>query len=69
MSLNPELLEILACPKCKGQLQVAVQEDGLLCAACKVVYPVVNEIPIMLEQQAVSQSEWQGSDFSKKSDE
>ena len=68
MSLNPELLEILACPKCKGALQVSKEEDGLLCAPCALVYPVVNEIPIMLEDEAVALAEWQGSSFSEHDD-
>ncbi len=66
MSLNSELLEILACPKCKGELQLSADEDGLLCASCELVYPIVNEIPIMLEQQAVKLADWQGSAFPEK---
>ncbi len=67
MSINPELLEILACPKCKGDLRVAAQEDGLLCESCGVVYPVVDGVPIMLEEEAIPQAEWKGSDFPEKS--
>ncbi len=63
MSLNPALLEILACPKCKGELRVAIQEDGLLCESCGVVYPVVNEIPIMLVDEAIALDAWEGSAF------
>ncbi len=61
MSLNQELLDILACPKCKGTLTLKPAEDGLVCPACKVVYPVKDEIPIMLVEQAIAEKEWTGS--------
>jgi len=59
VALNPELLEILACPKCKGVLTVAGDEEGLSCAACKAVYPVRDDIPIMLIEEAVPAAEWE----------
>ncbi len=59
MALNPELLDILACPKCKGALAVTGQEEGLSCEACKVVYPVREDIPIMLIEEAVPAAEWE----------
>ena len=61
MPLKKELLDILACPKCKGALSVKPAEDGLACAVCAVVYPVKDEIPIMLVDQAVPEKEWTGS--------
>lgn len=61
MSLNKELIDILACPKCKGTLTVQPAEDGLACPACKVVYPVKDDIPIMLVDQSVPEKEWTGS--------
>ncbi|WP_319541523.1 Trm112 family protein [uncultured Pseudodesulfovibrio sp.] len=61
MSLNKELLDILACPKCKGGLELKSGEDGLACAKCKIVYPVKDDIPIMLVDQAVPEKEWTGS--------
>jgi hypothetical protein len=61
MTLNKDLLDILVCPKCKGSLSLQPQEDGLVCPACKVVYPVKDEIPIMLVDQAVPEKEWAGS--------
>lgn len=61
MTLNKDLLDILACPKCKGALSLQPQEDGLTCARCSVIYPVKDEIPIMLVDQAVPQKEWTGS--------
>lgn len=61
MALNKELLDILACPECKGELKLLPKEDGLHCPACKVIYPVKDEIPIMLVDQAIPEKEWTGS--------
>lgn len=58
MGLNSELVEILACPKCKGKLILTQAEDGLICGQCKVIYPVRDEIPIMLIEEAVPEEEW-----------
>jgi len=46
--LNEKLLEILCCPKCKGNLDYKPEQDTLTCTACGTVYPVRNDIPIML---------------------
>ncbi len=59
MALNRELLAILACPTCKSGLDVTEQEEGLLCPTCKVVYPVREEIPVMLVEEAVSLDLWE----------
>ncbi len=53
MPLDPELLEILACPKCKGSLSLAPSGDGLVCEPCRLRYPVVDDIPQMLIDEAV----------------
>lgn len=58
MTLNPELLAILACPVCKGPLTVEGNEEGLCCARCSVVYPVKEEIPLMLVDEAIPLREW-----------
>jgi hypothetical protein len=58
MALNKELLDILACPQCKGDLELTEQEDGLICSACEVVYPIKDEIPVMLVDEAVPLNEW-----------
>jgi uncharacterized protein YbaR (Trm112 family) len=52
MSLSPQLLEILVCPKCKGELEYREQEPALLCHACRLRYPVREDIPIMLIDEA-----------------
>jgi uncharacterized protein YbaR (Trm112 family) len=52
MSLAPQLLEILVCPKCKGELEYREQEAALLCHACRLRYAVREDIPIMLIDEA-----------------
>ena len=61
MSLNKELVEILACPVCKGSLVLLPDEDGLLCEPCQAVYPVKDEIPIMLAEESIKLPDWHGS--------
>jgi uncharacterized protein YbaR (Trm112 family) len=53
MGIDKELLEILACPKCKGDIVVAEQEDGLICKSCMLVYPIRDDIPVMLIDEAL----------------
>ena len=52
MALPPELLEILVCPKCKGDLEYRQGEAELVCHACRLVYPIEDDIPIMLIDEA-----------------
>jgi hypothetical protein len=52
MSLAPELLEILVCPKCKGDLEHRLDPEALVCHTCRLVYPVEDGIPIMLIDEA-----------------
>ncbi|MGD9310132.1 MAG: Trm112 family protein [Desulfosarcina sp.] len=52
MAINPELLEILACPQCKGDIHLNDKENGLICEACKLVYEIRDDIPIMLIEEA-----------------
>ncbi len=52
MPIDKDFLEILACPKCRGELTVTEKKDGLICPACKLVYEIRDEIPIMLVDQA-----------------
>ena len=52
MAISPELLEILACPKCKGELRLTEGEDGLICEACRLLYEIRDDIPIMLIDEA-----------------
>ncbi len=52
MTLSKELLEILACPKCKGDVVLNQNNDGLVCDNCKLVYEIREDIPIMLIDEA-----------------
>ncbi|RPJ71972.1 MAG: Trm112 family protein [Desulfobacteraceae bacterium] len=52
MAISPELLEILACPKCKGEIHLTPAEDGLVCEHCRLVYEIRDDIPIMLIDEA-----------------
>jgi uncharacterized protein YbaR (Trm112 family) len=52
MTLAPELLEILVCPKCKGELEYRHDPEALACHACRLVYLVEDGIPIMLIDEA-----------------
>ncbi|VEN73725.1 conserved hypothetical protein [Candidatus Desulfarcum epimagneticum] len=52
MPISPELLEILACPKCKGDVRLNESSDGLICDACALVYEIKDDIPIMLIDEA-----------------
>ena len=52
MSLSQQLLEILVCPKCKGPLEYREQDPALLCHACNLRYPVRDDSPIMLIDEA-----------------
>ena len=54
MSLSPQLLDILVCPKCKGPLVYSVESASLTCLACRLRYPVRDGIPIMLIDEAES---------------
>ena len=52
MGINKELLDILACPKCKGAILLNEKQDGLICQACRLVYEIRDGIPIMLINEA-----------------
>ena len=52
MGINKELLEILACPKCKGEVRLTPEEDGLICDRCRLLYEIREDIPIMLIDEA-----------------
>ena len=52
MPVDPQLLEILACPACKTPVQPVNAGAALKCAQCKRVYPIVDDIPVMLIDEA-----------------
>ncbi|WP_324292242.1 Trm112 family protein [Desulfogranum marinum] len=50
--IKKELLDILACPKCKGPVESDEEHSSLICRNCKLAYPVKDDIPIMLIDEA-----------------
>ena len=52
MPVDPELLEILACPSCKTPVTLVKNGTALKCTACKRVYPIKDDIPVMLIDEA-----------------
>jgi uncharacterized protein YbaR (Trm112 family) len=67
MTISKDLLEILACPKCKGDLVLVekrghpksretfwgASEEGLVCERCKLLYPIRDGIPVMLIDESI----------------
>lgn len=53
VGVDKELLEILACPKCKGEVRLDEEEDGLICEHCRLKYPIRDDIPVMLIDEAI----------------
>ena len=52
MAISKELLDILACPKCKGDIYLNESGNGLTCDKCKLLYEIKDDIPIMLIDEA-----------------
>ncbi len=52
MALAPELKEILACPKCKGDLSFHEEKNEIHCLRCRLVYAIQDGIPVMLVEEA-----------------
>ncbi|HXG86595.1 MAG TPA: Trm112 family protein [Pyrinomonadaceae bacterium] len=54
MAISPELLEILRCPNCKSKVEIKSDRSALKCAnpECALVYPIRDEIPVMLIEEA-----------------
>jgi uncharacterized protein len=50
--MDPKLLDILVCPLCKGPLLYRKSEKELVCRACRLAYPVRDDIPVMLDDEA-----------------
>jgi uncharacterized protein YbaR (Trm112 family) len=50
--ISKELLDILACPKCKGPVELTEKKDGLVCNSCGLLYEIRDDIPVMLIDEA-----------------
>ncbi len=53
MAISKELLDILVCPNCKGDIYTNKEGNGLICDACKLLYEIKDNIPIMLIDEAI----------------
>lgn len=52
MPVPQELLDMLVCPRCRGELEYREAEEVLVCPACRLAYPVRGDIPILLVDEA-----------------
>ena len=52
MNLDPALLEIIVCPDCRGALAVDDAAQELVCTRCGLAYPVRDDIPVLLVDEA-----------------
>ncbi|MBI3067541.1 MAG: Trm112 family protein [Betaproteobacteria bacterium] len=50
--MDAKLLEILVCPLCKGPLVHRKAQQELVCKPCRLAYPIKDDIPVMLEDEA-----------------
>jgi uncharacterized protein YbaR (Trm112 family) len=57
MPIDPELLEMLACPICKTEVRPTTDGAALVCRSCRRRYPVVDDIPILLVEEATLETE------------
>jgi hypothetical protein len=57
MAVSQELLEILVCPICKTPVKLTADKQGLKCSACRRVYPIRDDIPVMLVDEARIEAE------------
>ena len=57
MAVSQDLLEILVCPSCKAPVHIKADQTGLKCEKCHRVYPIKDDIPIMLIDEAAIEAE------------
>ncbi len=57
MAISPELLEILVCPACKAPVKPTADNQGLKCQQCRRVYPIKDDIPVMIVDEAKIEAE------------
>lgn len=57
MAVSQELLEILVCPACKAPVKLTTDGQGLKCGQCHRVYPIQDDIPVMLVDEARIEAE------------
>jgi uncharacterized protein len=59
MSINPDFLKILRCPFCKSNVELKADGSGLKCETCHRVYPIRDDIPIMIVDEAIIEKDVQ----------
>jgi hypothetical protein len=57
MAISQDLLEILACPACKAKVELQPDGQGLKCVQCRRLYPIRDDIPVMLIEEATVEGE------------
>ena len=57
MAISEELLEILVCPACHAKVELEPDGSALKCVGCKRVYPIRDDIPVMLIDEATIEDE------------
>jgi uncharacterized protein YbaR (Trm112 family) len=57
MAVSQDLLDILACPQCKTPVKLTKDQKGLKCSTCRRVYPIRDDIPVMLVDEARIEAE------------
>jgi uncharacterized protein YbaR (Trm112 family) len=57
MAISEDLLEILACPACKAKVELKADGSGLKCVECRRVYPIRDDIPVMLVDEATIEND------------
>jgi uncharacterized protein YbaR (Trm112 family) len=57
MPISEQLLEILVCPACRAKVEIKPDKSGLKCVECKRVYPIRDDIPVMLIDEAKVEDE------------
>ncbi len=57
MAIDPELLKILACPLCKEEVKLTPDGKGLKCSKCHRIYPIKDDIPVMIIEEATIEPE------------
>ena len=50
--LDKRILDILACPKCKGELEYKAEQEKLICQSCRLKFQIKEDIPILLLDEA-----------------
>ena len=68
MSIDPKLLEILACPECKAEIELLPDEAGLKCQECQRIYPIRDGIPVMLVEEARMEDDKMGEETEETSE-